>query len=133
MPQITIDDDTHQRLSLVARVAKLDISEVVRILANDRPIENSADVLDMDSNWVPIYSNYLHSKITGDFNPKTRAVRITSGDLIGTEYSAPSAAAIAVVRDLNPKRENPHTNGLKFWKDTQTRRTIRSQYPKHSW
>lgn len=128
MPQITIDDDTHQRLKLAARVAGINIAEVIRILADDRKIEDSHNTENVESRWVPIFSNYLDSYVTAKFHPKTGTIHITSGELEGKEFPAPSSAAIAVVQSVNPSRDEPHTNGWRFWKDKRTRGNLDSQY-----
>lgn len=128
MPQITIDDDTHQRLKFAARVAGVNVADVIRILTNDGQISVTRDSGDEESPRVPIYSQYKGKHVAAEFNRNTGAIRITSGELDGTEYSAPSTAAIAVVQNVNPGREDPHTNGWRFWKDKRTRRSLDSEF-----
>ena len=128
MPQITIDNDTHQRLKLAARVAGVNIADVIRILTNEGQIDRSLTPSEVDSRWVAIYSSYKNSNITAEFNRNTGAIRITSGKLDGKEFSAPSSAAIAVVQSVNPGREDPHTNGWRFWKDKRTRRSLDAEF-----
>ena len=128
MPQITIDEDTHQRLELAARVAGISIAEVIRVLIESRHPEVSGGLRATAPRWVPIFANYLGSKVEGEFNPDSGSVRITTGPLGGQEYPAPSPAAIAVVQVTNPDREDPHTNGWRFWKDMKTRRNLDSVF-----
>ena len=124
MPQITIDEDTHQRLTLAAKVAGVSIAEVVKILTHADQASSTDESEATRSPWAPVFSNYLGSRVTGEFNRTTGEIRITSGKLEGEEYSAPSSAAIAVVRSENPNRDEPHTNGWRFWKDEKTRRSL---------
>ena len=127
MPQITIDEDTNRRLILAARVAGISVGDVVRVLVNEGAIA-SHDYTDDASATVSVFSTYLGTRVSAEFDVRSRVIKITSGALKGEEYSAPSSAAIAVVKSRNPKRDNPHTNGWRFWKVEPTGRTLESEY-----
>ncbi len=128
MPQITIDEDTHQRLQLAARVARISVPEVIRLLANEERLQPDVDKETSDPRRVPIYAGYKGKETTAEFDVRTHKIKITSGKLKGTTFNSPSAAAIAVVKSLNPDRDNPHTNGWRFWKDTATRKSLERRF-----
>jgi hypothetical protein len=127
MPQITIDEDTNRRLDLAARVAGISVGDVVRVLVNEGAMNSHACTEDA-SKTVPVFSTYLGTRVSAEFDVRSRVMRITSGALKDQEYSAPSSAAIAVVKSSNPKRDNPHTNGWRFWKVEATGRPLESEY-----
>ncbi|MGE0623185.1 MAG: hypothetical protein AB7O54_11245 [Pseudomonadales bacterium] len=126
MARIEVDSDTHQRLELVAHVAGISVAEVIRRLVREQRYPGSSD--SEGFGWVPIYAKYYDRLFDGEFEPLTGRVRVTSGELAGKEYPAPSPAAIAVVREVNPKRTKPHTNGWRFWRDKQSDKTLESQF-----
>lgn len=131
MPDVSLDRETYQRLQLAARVARISIPEVIRRLAgevSDRSGSWPADEAGSDPGWVPVFTGYQRQEIAAEFEPSSGRIRIASGNLEGDVFDTPSAAAMAVIRDLKPDRVSPHTNGWRFWKDRRTRRPIGDLY-----
>lgn len=136
MPDVTVDSETYERLRLAARVARISVPEVIRRLADEAA---GPDVISRDamnaaagSAWVPVFTRYQRRDITGELDPSTGRVRVTAGALDGKTFDTPSAAAMAVIRLLNPERSSPHTNGWRFWKDTASRRPIGDLYQRRA-
>ncbi|WIY05507.1 hypothetical protein QRX60_17260 [Amycolatopsis mongoliensis] len=49
-----------------------------------------------------LLDNFVKQHIEATFNPDTKRVAITTGELAGRSYKSPSGAAIGVVQALNP-------------------------------
>ncbi len=132
MPDVKVDSETYERLRLAARVARISVSEVIRRLADEAAgpdvISRDAMRATAESGWVPVSTGYQRRDITGELDPSTGRIRVTAGPLKGKTFDTPSAAAMAVIRLLNPERNSPHTNGWRFWKDTASRRPIGDLY-----
>jgi len=131
MPDVSLDRETYERLQLAARVARISIPEVIRRLASevgDRSGAPPVDEVASHPGWVPVFTGYQRQEVAAEFEPSSGRIRIASGNLDGEVFDTPSAAAMAVIRDLKPDRVSPHTNGWRFWKDSRTRRPIGDVY-----
>ncbi|MCL4686155.1 hypothetical protein KJ059_15565 [Myxococcota bacterium] len=131
MPDVILDPETYDRLQFAARVARISVPEVIRRLAREAagPMDpTSADDVPCRSGWVQVFTGYQRQEVEAEFEPSSGRIRITSGNLEGELFDTPSAAAMAVIRDLKPDRMSPHTNGWRFWKDSRKRRPIGDLY-----
>lgn len=63
---------------------------------------------------VAVYADYNGERIQGLFDPVTTRIDITSGQVSGTKYKSPSAAARAVVESERPGVDS-NRNGWTFW------------------
>ena len=154
MATIEIDDETSARLLFAARIAGTSVGEVVRVLvegllsdgaavrttaahdslqmtpAVDGPPEGGTFSMSVSRPLlrppVPIYSDYRGVRVEAEYRPGDRSVRIKTGELAGTIYTSLTAAAVAVVGSLNPRRERTETNGRIFWRLTENGEPIRS-------
>lgn len=73
---------------------------------------------------VEVHATYDGHRISGRYNTSTRALTVMSGPDQGV-YGAPSGAAVAVVKALNPYI-NPSRNGWSFWMITATGELLQS-------
>lgn len=76
-----------------------------------------------------IYAEYRGVRIAAEID-LFDAVMIKAGQPAAGRYNTPSAAAMAVVRTLNPERTHPETNGWIFWNDEATRKPLKHA-PRH--
>jgi len=156
MYTIEIDDETYERLIVVARLMNEPIGAVVRRLV-DRlttdpepnpqpqhpvapspitPKENSmstptvaattAEKMHLEE-WVPIHKIYKGHRIEGSFNPATHELHLSTEPWANKYFSSPTAAAVAVVEHFSRDvLESSSTNGRLFWKVTKTGQNLRS-------
>ncbi|WP_327421139.1 DUF262 domain-containing protein [Streptomyces sp. NBC_01230] len=73
---------------------------------------------------IEVHATYDGHRISGRYNTSTRALTVMSGPAQGV-YGAPSGAAVAVVKALNPY-VNPSRNGWSFWMITATGELLQS-------
>lgn len=76
-----------------------------------------------DDDWIAVFADYNGVRVTGEYDPRSHAVRITSGIGNRRTFKSPSGAAIAVVSELNPKVD-PNRNGWSFWNVRDTGTTL---------
>lgn len=118
MATISIPRQTHDRLELLARAWGVPVAAVIDRLLEEfqagrqDPRQNSDDR--EASAGVKIYADYQGVRTEAQFDPVTHRVRVTSGPLAGQSWKSPSGAAVAVVRDANP-RIRAERNGWGFW------------------
>ena len=116
---IEVTRDTYEKLMLAARMTNSSPGEIVaRMIASaTAPITDDAPPKDgngVDTDTVDVYATYEGHRTTGEFNPQTRRLEITSGPLSGESYKTPSAAARRVIESHNPE-VNSNRNGWSFW------------------
>ncbi|MEU0104244.1 hypothetical protein ABZ313_02605 [Streptomyces sp. NPDC006251] len=80
---------------------------------------------DEGSDGVRVHAVYRGERIQGLFHTATRSLTVTRGPLAGQSFLSPSAAAMAVIQDLNPDR-SPNTNGWLFWRVTSSGAELKS-------
>lgn len=148
MPLIDIDDQTYERLVLSARLLDLPVGRVVSMLVDrlltealtsppspapirpavppaavTAPLSGAAGPRDV----VSVFAVYLGRRVTGRFDPSSLTVAIDDAPWNGKVFPSPTAAAIAVVRQLAPdERQSANTNGRIFWKSAHTGKDLRS-------
>ena len=59
------------------------------------------------------------------YDPRSSSLKVTAGPAAGRRFKSPSAAAIAVVSELNP-HVHPNRNGWSFWTITATGKRLQS-------
>jgi hypothetical protein len=153
MPKIEIDQDTHDRLNLVARVngepvgnvvsklldrltgpgaapprfasAPTGVASVARAVAPESsPEEDSSGVTE---GWVPVHKIFKGHRVEGYFHPSSHEIRLRTEPWSNQYFSSPTAAAVKVVEKYaGDGRQTPNTNGRKFWKVTATGKDLRS-------
>ncbi|MQY23156.1 hypothetical protein [Nocardia macrotermitis] len=115
---IEVGRDTYEKLVLVARLTGSTPGAVVEKMVADASAEREPAAPVAESSGgdrlVGVYVTYDGYRITGSYDVATKRIDITSGRLGGRSYKTPSAAARAVVEDLNP-RVNSNRNGWTFW------------------
>lgn len=129
MTAIEVDQETATVLSSMARALGIPVGQLVRRLvglsspttvsATSMPNTSrreSAHAASLTPGHVKVFALYRNQRISGRFEPSTGLTWIDDGRLQGKRYSSPSAAANAVVEDLNPDRRFPNTNGRMFWR-----------------
>lgn len=120
MEEIELDAQTRSTIQFAARLMECSPAEVIRRLVaawsaelapSDSGIEGPSQLSDKG---VPVHAVYRGKRSAGVFRPGTRTLEIVSGPGLG-QYNSPSAAAGAVLKEVNPGR-NPNTNGWRFWR-----------------
>ncbi|MFF6779180.1 hypothetical protein ACFY8W_37290 [Streptomyces sp. NPDC012637] len=122
MPTIELDELTHSKVIFAARVMGCSPSEVVSRLVESW---SSAEEADTEPEEVRVHAVYRGERVSGLFDPATRALTVTAGPGAGKTHSSPSAAAMAVIHAINPDR-NPSVNGWSFWRVTRTGEELKS-------
>lgn len=121
MPNVLLDDRTHEKLRVVAGVLGLTEAQAVgELIRRLEPRSSAGDDLRM-----AIHAVYKGARVEGLFDPKTNAVEITTGSLAGQRFVRPSPAAVAVVRSIDPA-VSPARNGWNFWLITDTGAVLQS-------
>jgi hypothetical protein len=145
MPDVTIDEKTHDKLQFTANLMNRSIGDVIRLLverldkplppveATNRPGTSSRgtspaapDATNSGPGWIPVHRTYKNERFEGEFNPQTMELRVTSAPWRGNVFSSPTAAAQAVVEHVPGDRQTNSTNGRKFWRVTATGQDLRS-------
>lgn len=115
MPTVEVDDATFEVLRMLAAYSGVQPSDVIaKLIADLSPGVGPA--IPTTPGGIPIHKVYKGVRCDGVFDPRTGTVSIASGPLTGRAFATPSAAAVAVVKAINPGRSNPETNGYRFWK-----------------
>lgn len=122
MPVIDVDDETYERVRFAAGVLRVTEAEVIAMAIRafgERPAATAEPAPDP---WTPvaIYGRYEGQRVEAQYVAATRRVVVTSGSLAGTTFTSPSAAARAVIADLNPARASSPANGWVFWRVVAT-------------
>lgn len=118
--KIEIASAVYADLRLLAQAWRVDEGGAVeRLIAEFRSEALNTDLrpsgsTDGDPDWVKVHADYEGNRISGEYNLKTQAVRVTDGIRDRRTFKSPSGAAIGVVSELNPK-VNPNRNGWTFW------------------
>ncbi len=116
---IEVGGDTYEKLLLVARITNSSPGEVVERMVADASVRAVADPMSTSSGdaerLVDVYVTYRGYRIAGRYDPVTKRIDITSGRLTGRSFKTPSAAARAVIEDLNPQVKSSARNGYTFW------------------
>jgi len=143
MRTIEVDERTFERLRAAARLAQVRqrtpvtegqvVAELVNSVLGDEEAfvaptsraDKTAGPIDgaegLGSDEVEIYSRYrargsaAPEETEGVFNKRTGEVSIRSGPLAGQRFGSLSAAAMALVRRLNPTT-TPNRDGWQFWR-----------------
>jgi len=119
MPHIEVDEETYRNLAFAARVAGIEIGEVVtRLVALPRE-PSTLELVGDEPTSIPVYADYDGHRTRACFTPGPGRVEILSGPLAGSVYRTPSEAARAVVSERRPG-VNPQRNGWTFWIETAT-------------
>jgi hypothetical protein len=119
MGDITLDAETHDRLSLLALAWEIDEgAAVARLIARLGSMKSNGSEPPVS---VGIYMEYRGVRVDAEYYPKTQAVTIMTGpgSLPGLRFKKPSPAACEVVRTIAPEMD-PHRNGWKHWHLTET-------------
>jgi hypothetical protein len=122
MPTIELDELTHGKVVFAARVMGCSPSEVVGRLVE---LWSSAEEIDSPPTEVRVHAAYRGVRVSGLFDPATRVLTVTEGPGAGQTHPSPSAAAMAVIRAVNPDR-NPSVNGWSFWRVTRSGEELKS-------
>ncbi|MFM9613227.1 hypothetical protein ACSCBZ_36175 [Streptomyces niveiscabiei] len=122
MPTVDLDDLTHSKVVFAARVMECSPADVISRLVESW---SSSQEVDSPPPEVRVHAAYRGVRVSGLFDPATRALTITEGPGSGTVHASPSAAAMAVIRDVNPDR-NPSVNGWSFWHVTRSGEELKS-------
>ena len=123
MPKIDIDVDTDAKLTFASAVAGVTKSEIVaRLVAQATPkmfatpaASGGVSAEPPPDGHVFIFCDYDGHRTRGAFDLTTHRVDVVDGPLSGKSFKTPSAAASAVVADLNPS-VSPNRNGWGFWR-----------------
>ncbi|CAM2739033.1 hypothetical protein ACH4LN_21005 [Streptomyces albus] len=119
MRPIDLDDQTHSKVLFAARLMGCSPSEVIRQLVDSwSTAEDPGDPADPAAEGIAVHAVYRGQRAEGVFHPATRTLTVSSGPGAGT-YPSPSAAAMAVIQELNPDR-SPNANGWSFWRVTSS-------------
>lgn len=119
MPQIEVDEETYRNLAFAARVAGIEVGEVVaRLVALPRE-PSTPEPVGGEPASVPVHADYDGRRTRANFTPGPGRIEILSGPLAGSVYRTPSEAARAVVSEQRPE-VNPQRNGWTFWIETAT-------------
>jgi hypothetical protein len=113
VPTVTLANDTHDRLRLVAAALGVSEADAIDELLRRLTATGTATAV-TDDGRVAIHVVYKGQRIEAEFDPQTESVAIASGPLAGKNFTSPSRAAIEVVRSINPK-VHPNRNGWGFW------------------
>ncbi|MFE1249776.1 hypothetical protein [Streptomyces sp. NPDC058735] len=122
MPSIELDEQTHEKVVFAARLMACTPSEVVRRLVESW---STPEEPDEKPDGVRVHAVYRGERIQALFHPDTRTLTVTQGPQAGQSFSSPSAAAMAVIQELNPDR-SPNTNGWLFWRVTSSGDELKS-------
>jgi hypothetical protein len=147
MPDISIDERTHEKLVFTARLMDRTVGDVVKQLVDKLaaeprlPLQASTDdepvasrVVEAEpspeprrsSPWIPVHKVFKGKQYQGRFNPSTMELMIETVPWSGQIFSSPTAAAQAVVGRTPSERQTVSTNGRKFWRVTSTGKNLRS-------
>jgi hypothetical protein len=83
----------------------------------------SSHATQIQPDWVGVYADYKGTRVDGEYHTQTESLRITAGLRNRQTFASPSAAAAAVVSELNPK-VTPNRNGWGFWNVAATGETL---------
>ncbi|GLX47325.1 hypothetical protein Shyhy01_02750 [Streptomyces hygroscopicus subsp. hygroscopicus] len=122
MPTIELDERTHEKVVFAAHLMACTPSEVVRRLVESW---STPEKPDDESDGVRVHAVYRGERIQRLFHPDTRTLTVTQGPQAGQSFPSPSAAAMAVIQELNPDR-SPNTNGWLFWRVTSSGDELKS-------
>lgn len=156
MPAVQLDDETYERLAVVARLMNEPIGAVIRRLvdrlatdpappphptqnpdpaAANAPRERTMSAAAVGptpdewhgEDWVHVHKIYKGHRIEGTFNVSTHELHLSTEPWANKYFNSPTAAAVAVVEHFSGDvRETPNTNGRLFWKVTKTGKNLRS-------
>ena len=117
MATVEVDAGTDQYLEFAAGIAGISKGEVIaQLVARVRRLQSAST--EQPAPWipdpVPVHADYAGHRICGVFYPGPGRIEITTGDLAGSAYPTPSAAARAVVGLLRPA-VSANRNGWDFW------------------
>lgn len=121
--KLQLAPDTSERVALLARAWGVTPEEAVARLVREFATSDHGPAVDADE--VPIHAVYKGERVEAIFHRPTKKVTIKSGPLSGENYVAPSPAAGAVVRSIDPE-VSASRNGWDFWTVTATGRTLQS-------
>lgn len=123
MKTVMISDSAHDRLEFAAKVAGVSVTDAVDRLVGisaDSAIPSLSSTASQTrgSDEIAVSATYRGQRISGFLDLDSERLRITdspTSELVRT-YRSPSQAAVETVRKLNPGRQNPETNGWRFWR-----------------
>lgn len=124
MGQVVLDRDTHDRVTLLAAAWDVNESQAVARLVGMFAKSRNGDAPE-ESSGIAVHALYAGTRVDGTYDPKAKAVTITSGPLAGQRFKTPTGAARAVVGELRPE-VSPHRNGWGFWIVTDTGNPLQS-------
>ncbi len=132
METVELSNESYNDLSLLAQAWGVDHSGAVdRLIAAFRTggsapkMRSAAATARPVADRVEVYADYGGVRVTGEYDPRTQAIRITSGIKNRRTFKSPSGAAIAVVSELNPTVD-PNRNGWSFWNVADTGEILQS-------
>ncbi|WP_019931162.1 DUF4357 domain-containing protein [Nocardia sp. BMG111209] len=113
--QIEVSKETYERVAFAAKMADSSPGRVVEKLVADAYASAPSPAISNETGTgLPVHAVYEGHRVEGRFDTATSQITITSGNLTGQTFKTPSAAARAVVGDLNP-RVSGARNGWSFW------------------
>jgi hypothetical protein len=128
MKQLTVADDVHEQITLLARAWRTSESDAIRRLLSDfRSGEHTP--VQANPQQEAVHAIYAGSRTEGVFDVATQSLSITTGRLAGRTFSRPSGAAVALVQALSPG-VHPNRNGWSFWVVSRTGKRLQSIRPR---
>ncbi len=124
MQQLTVTDEVHEQISLLARAWAISASDVIgRLLRDFR--DPQAETGPAKPERVAVHAIYAGSRTEGLYDPAVQSLTITTGPLAGKTFSKPSGAAVALVTALRPG-VHPNRNGWSFWVESRTGKRLQA-------
>ena len=124
MPTVDVSAKTYRDLQLLKvggeRLTDNEIIAQLIDLAIASDNLKAGGVTENVESLAPVHAIYMANRVDGQYDPSTKALTITSGELEGQSYNRPSSAARAVVRNINPNLTHDNRNGWSFWIVTST-------------
>ena len=126
MRPLSVTEDVYEQVELLARAWGVSESDTIRrLLDTFRSSGTPAVKPPSEITAVPVHVIYAGVRTDGLYDPVTRSLTITTGQLAGRVFSKPSGAAVALVETLSPD-VNPNRNGWSFWTLSKTGQRLQS-------
>jgi hypothetical protein len=125
MRTIDIPDDVDDDLALLARAWRTTKGAAVRRLLQEYAQPSATSPATTALGGVAIHAIYEGQRTNATYDPVTKRVDVTAGQLAGRSFKSPSGAAIAVVQHQNPA-VHPNRNGWTFWTVTDSGELLQS-------
>jgi hypothetical protein len=127
MAHIEVPDPVASKINLLAKAWQVTPGQAVGRLIEEfeSDLQDEAGAKRPLQPQIAVHAEYQGTRIEGVFDRTDRSLAIVSGPAAGRRFNTPSAAAIAVVTELNPA-VNPNRNGWGFWTVTETGSRLQS-------